>query len=171
MVADSWGRTTYSYDSAWRLHTVKYPTAMGSTITETDGYDADGNRLAISSTGGVSGTVLVTNTYTYDANGNQVIASGPTSAMVNTYNQQNQLIQWSCQTRRMTHGRWSSPCEPNHSPSQHCHGPLACAVLRLSSCAASRVRATPVATPLTNSLSLFCRSFTLGRYHQKGSIL
>ena len=32
-------------------------------ITETDGYDADGNRLSISSTGGVSGTVLVTNTY------------------------------------------------------------------------------------------------------------
>jgi hypothetical protein len=32
-------------------------------ITETDGYDADGNRLSISSTGGVSGTALVTNTW------------------------------------------------------------------------------------------------------------
>jgi hypothetical protein len=32
-------------------------------ITETDGYDADGNRLAISSTGGVSDTTLVTNSY------------------------------------------------------------------------------------------------------------
>jgi YD repeat-containing protein len=71
---------------------------------------------SIGSTGGVSGTVLVTNTYdladelttslnkvgsnpaqtttyTYDGNGNQIIASGPTSAAVSTYNQQNQLIQ------------------------------------------------------------------------------
>jgi YD repeat-containing protein len=35
----------------------------------------------------------LTTTYTYDGNGNQVIASGPTSATVNTYNQQNQLVQ------------------------------------------------------------------------------
>ncbi len=114
MVADSWGDSTY--DSAGRLHTVKYPTTLGSTITETDGYDAEGNRLTISDTGGVSGTVLVTNTYdladelttslnkvgssqpltttyTYDANGNQIIASGPSFATVNTYNLQNQLIQ------------------------------------------------------------------------------
>ncbi len=116
VVADSWGTTDYGYDSAGRLHTVKYPTTLGSTITETDGYDADGNRLTISDTGGVSGTVLVTNTYdladelttslnkvgssqpltttyTYDGNGNQIIASGPTSATVSTYNLQNQLIQ------------------------------------------------------------------------------
>jgi hypothetical protein len=63
VVADSWSTTDYTYDSAGRLHTVKYPTTLGSTITETDGYDADGNRLSISSTGGVPGTALVTNTY------------------------------------------------------------------------------------------------------------
>ncbi len=112
VVADSWGTTTYSYDSAGRLHTASYP----SGVSETDGYDADGNRLSISSTGGVSGTTLVTNTYdladepitstttisssqtltttyTYDGNGNQILASGPISATVSTYNQQNQLIQ------------------------------------------------------------------------------
>ncbi len=99
-------------DSAGRLHTASYPNG----ITETDGYDADGNWLTISSTGGVLGITLVTNTYdpaddlttsassisgrqpltttyTYDGNGNQIIASGPSYATVSTYNQQNQLIQ------------------------------------------------------------------------------
>ncbi len=60
---------------------------------ETDGYDADGNRLTISSTGRVSGTVLVTTTYTYDGNGNQILASGPSSATVSTYDDQKQLVQ------------------------------------------------------------------------------
>ncbi len=35
----------------------------------------------------------LTTTYTYDGNGNQVIASGPSSATVSTYNLQNQLVQ------------------------------------------------------------------------------
>ncbi len=81
----------------------------------TNAYDGQVDRLSLSSTGGVSGTVLVTSTYdladepitstttissiqpltttyTYDGNGNQVIASGPSSATVNTYNQRNQRV-------------------------------------------------------------------------------
>jgi YD repeat-containing protein len=111
-LVDTWGTTNYTYDSAGRLHTASYPDGTG----ETDGYDAAGNRLAITTTGGVSGTVVVTNTYdladeltsnvstvgssapltttcTYDNNGNQLGSSGPAGLITNTYNLQNELVQ------------------------------------------------------------------------------
>jgi YD repeat-containing protein len=57
--SDSWGSTSFGYDTAGRLTSAGYPDGS----SEADQYDAGGNRTVITSTITLSGTKVITNTY------------------------------------------------------------------------------------------------------------
>jgi RHS repeat-associated protein len=104
---DSWGSTSFGYDTAGRLTSAGYPDGS----SEADQYDASGNRTVITGTTTLGGTNVITNTYdladeqtravstvgnttySYDGNGNQTASYGITGIVTNTYNDLGQLTQ------------------------------------------------------------------------------